>query len=895
MSDFPLIYLSGLDKKSLRLYGIKDGHLNNLMRAIEKLKRSPTKVQDNISDPVKTVLSPNATSPVSAATTGSSYQTSQIPNCDIMLSYCWTNQANVIRISDALKARGFSVWIDVDYMSANVYDTMHQAVSSSTVIVPCLSPGYVGSDNCKRELSYAAELKKRIVPIRLQDGSFEWAQLITAGQLYIQIDLSIISNADFEAKMDDLEKEIRQPSASTSTSSTTPVSTPPPVPATATNPSILLDLKAWLNPEEFEMDNDMEQHFRKQFPGTRDWLYSEILDFANNDNEIVFWSKGVAGVGKSVASAVICKRLKRDGKLGGYFFCKHNNVNRNKPQRIIVTLCYHLAKQFPDFANAVNTLRQSKDEFLEKANVESYFAELIVEPLTKVSPEQRRNVVVVIDALDECGVISSPERKALIKLLADWEQVPKFVKLLVTSRPESDIQSILSGVFKAHEIDLNDETQRKDLLIFSTNRLQLLQHRMGVPMDQVEEYAGQLAKAANGLFIWLALAMEDICHEDSDSLTVLQRYLAEQSDPENNDHQMDGMYTSSLTRATHGKSVAFVNSLTEILSAIVVVRTPVSDDALAKLFGTTLGDVRTTLSSIGSLLNISDKSIQVIHKSFADFLKSPTRCTDPRFLINIPTTNLFLALRCLDSMNTTLHCNIGGYDVKDPGSKPTKDIPEHLAYSSKYWISHLMTSDLTSIPTDIESSLKTFTFTHALHWIEVLSLTDSLPVAQVQLARFLLNIKNERIATLLRDVPRFVNEFRTPIAESAIHVYYSALTMCPEDTALFKEYAGRYKDVMHRVVIGKDSNWSSCLATFEGHKGEVYGVDWWVSEDNEISLIASASWDNTIRLWDAFTGVEIHQFNGHSSSVSCVVFSKDGRFIATGSNDRRIMLWDMET
>ncbi|KAJ3113252.1 hypothetical protein HK098_007787, partial [Nowakowskiella sp. JEL0407] len=751
------------------------------------------------------------------------------------------------------------------------------------------------SESCKLELYYAAELRKpckKIVPIRLDGGPFTWSAFVTAGRLYV--DFHTTSNAEWDSKVDALVKQIRaaiRSSAENETSTDLSASQ-----ASSITLPDLPELKAWLKPEGTEMENDIAEVFRKQFPGTREWLYSKIADFANSDDEAVFWTKGVAGVGKSVVSAVACNRLETAGKLGGYFFCKHNNVSRNKPQRIIVTLSYHLAQRFPEFAKAINALRLAESEFLEKANVDVYFAKLIVEPLKRVPVGQRRNVVVVIDALDECGVISSSERKALIKLIADWKDVPSFVKLLFTSRPESDIQNILNSVFKAHEIDLNNEIQREDLLLFSTSRVRQLQDRMGVTMEEADDYAKQLAAKANGLFIWLALAMEEICHEDSDSLAVLKRYLAEETDPGNNDHQMDGMYISSLKRVTDGKPSTFVELLAKILAAIVVVRTPVSDDALAKLFGTTLSDVRTKLSLVRSLLNISDNAIQVIHKSFADFLLSPTRCTDPRFLIDIPATNLFLASRCLDSMNTSLHFNIGGYDVKDPGSKPTKDIPEHLAYSSKYWISHLTTSNLTSIPSNIESSLETFTFTHALHWIEVLSLTDSLPVAQVQLARFLPNITNERITALLRDVPRFVNEFRTPIAESAIHVYYSALTMCPEDTALFKEYAGRYKDVMHRVVVGKDSNWSSCLATFEGHEAPVVGVDRWVSEDKETSWIASASRDNTIRLWDAFTGVEIHQFEGHSNGVNCVVFSKDGRFFATDSDDRRsIMLWDIET
>ncbi|KAJ3121579.1 hypothetical protein HK098_003584 [Nowakowskiella sp. JEL0407] len=727
-----------------------------------------------------------------------------------MLSYSWAHQEEVLRIRDALRSRGFTVWIDVEQMTDDIYETMRNAILSSRVVLPCLTQQYENSDNCKRELYYTAGLQnppKRIVPIRLDNGPFTWSEFLTAGKLYTLIDFSNVSKMEWELKIDSLEKEIRRSVSHTNLLS-------PELPSYQSSLATYADLKSWLKPEEVEMENDIEELFRKQFPGTREWLYSKIIEFAKVDNEQVFWTKGVAGVGKSVVSAVVCKRLQTIGKLGGYFFCKHNNVNRNKPQRVIATLCFQLCQHFTEFANVINGLRESQEDFLEKANLDNYFAKLISEPLKKIS-RNHSGIVIVIDALDEIGVISSPERKALINLLANWKDVPKFVKLFITSRPESDIQNILCGVFQAHEIDLNDELQRNDLLLFSKSRLRQLQNRIGVSSVEIDELAERLAEKANGLFIWLALAADEICHEDSDSLAVLIQYLGDQSDADNNDRQMDKMFISTLERATHGKSESFVESLAKILAAIVVVRTPLSDDSLAKLFGTTLSDIRAKLSPIRSILNISDNCIQVIHKSFGDFLQSSTRCTDSRFLVDISTTNEILTCRCLDAMNAGLHFNMGGFDVENMGSIATIDPPQYLAYSAKHWISHLLASDFTTLPESIVSSLETFSRSHLLHWVEILALTDSLTVAQVLLPRCLSKIENTEITRLVRDVSRLVNEFRTPISQSAIHVYFSALSMCPEHTSLYNQYAPQFKTVMHRIVAGKRSR-VECMCCYVG-------------------------------------------------------------------------------
>ena len=59
--------------------------------------------------------------------------------------------------------------------------------------------------------------------------------------------------------------------------------------------------------------------------------------------------------------------------------------------------------------------------------------------------------------------------------------------------------------------------------------------------------------------------------------------------------------------------------------------------------------------------------------------------------------------------------------------------------------------------------------------------------------------------------------------------------------------------------------------------------------------IATASQDNTARLWDAATGKQIFAPLKHNGSVNNVVFSPDGKYIATASRDKTSRLWDAAT
>jgi eukaryotic-like serine/threonine-protein kinase len=76
---------------------------------------------------------------------------------------------------------------------------------------------------------------------------------------------------------------------------------------------------------------------------------------------------------------------------------------------------------------------------------------------------------------------------------------------------------------------------------------------------------------------------------------------------------------------------------------------------------------------------------------------------------------------------------------------------------------------------------------------------------------------------------------------------------------------------------------------YSGHAQPVTAVAW--SRDDR--WIASGSYDETVQVWDATSGRNVLKtYHGHSAPVNAVAWSPDGKRIASGSNDHTVQVWD---
>lgn len=95
-----------------------------------------------------------------------------------------------------------------------------------------------------------------------------------------------------------------------------------------------------------------------------------------------------------------------------------------------------------------------------------------------------------------------------------------------------------------------------------------------------------------------------------------------------------------------------------------------------------------------------------------------------------------------------------------------------------------------------------------------------------------------------------------------------------------------FKEASRSVRIDTENK---LLWNLTGHTSEI----WETSFDPNGNLLASASGDGTVRIWNVTTGEEIKNITDHGSPVFCVAFNPTGEILASGSFDNSTLLWNV--
>ncbi|KAL7916620.1 hypothetical protein GGI35DRAFT_485739 [Trichoderma velutinum] len=635
-------------------------------------------------------------------------------------------------------------------------------------------------------------------------------------------------------------------------------------------------------------------------PDTRVDLLHDVFNWAKDpDSHTVFWLNGMAGTGKSTISRTISEMFANEHRLGASFFFKRGEADRGGLTKFFTTIAADLVRRQPIFAPRVKEAIEAEPSISTKS-ASDQFKKLITNPLSTISQDSGmvNPIIVVIDALDECDREKDIE---LLILLFSRSSQPAFPKLkfFLTSRPE--LPSRLSfkkieGAYKdliLHEVPA--AIIESDILNFL--KFELLKIRndynlarpddLKLPESWPDNHTIKiLVTMAVPLFIFASTTCRFIAdRKHGDPQRQLQRVL--QYETKATMSRLDATYLPILDQQIDGLSNSEKAEAAEefraIVGTIIILRNPLSITALSQMLDISKETISNRLDMLHSVLDVPPSltmPVRMLHLSFRDFLLDPEKRDKTPLWVEERQSHSTMAnhcLRLLGNLKPDL-CN-----VKSPSISIVQ-------YSCLYWVSHVRHSETKLVD---GGPVSEFLLRHFLHWLEALSLMKRTRemIGFIQILRTLVEPElGIKTSGFLNDAEHFMRTHASTIESWPLQTYSSALVFTPSDNIVRVQF----EDSIPSWILFPppvDHSLNPCKQFIEGRSNCIECIAF--SYDSK--FLASGSRDQTLKVWDLDTGECLQQMAGHRGFILSVDFSHDSSQLVSASSDHTIRIWHTES
>lgn len=502
-------------------------------------------------------------------------------------------------------------------------------------------------------------------------------------------------------------------------------------------------------------------------PGTRTEVLQKICNWTTQNHSQLFWLHGQAGTGKSAVAQSIFNRLQQTNAMRAFYTCSKTSAQLQNPLNVLPTLCFQICAMHEGYAKYIAYQIDNNSSFSESlGHITTQLELLFTKPLQHVLVTFKTRLLIILDALDECG--SESEQILLLSALIEVLHACPAMQLLVTSRDGPYLDQQFTKLLHL-EYQLNCDNSWSDIDLYWQTHISSIFN--GPSIKDHPGLVKTLTHHSRGLFIWSQTVYNYLNISDNPEL-ALDHILQMSSLPEENFvySHLHKLYYTIIDRATTD-DVDNLAIYQCVMGSILLCGEPLSIEVFIQLLSPIISQqaVRKTIKSLMALLYInSDKKIQILHPSFADcILGESSKCTS--FHIDVEKIHLILYQQSAHMMLSQLKFNI--CDLKTSHLRNDQiqgldqtislKISQELQYSVQYWIYHLIRSfNLYNVEDDhfLPGLLLDWAI---IYWIECLSLLGKLKLGLMSIQQLQVFFKKGQFCHCAHLVPISSIVFRT--------------------------------------------------------------------------------------------------------------------------------------